>query len=194
MGMLDRDYSKRPEEGPPELADVLRNRWLWIGLVALVLLVSLFALLAPGPSGPIEEGSRVVNINTASLKELESLPGIGSSLAGLIVAGRPYQTVNDLERVKGIGPRQVENLRPLLTVAGETRDTRPRSTFERLFDGLSALNTVILGLIGCGLLVASYALFVWIKRASLANRNRQVQQEFDDAEQRRWEGHRREKR
>jgi competence ComEA-like helix-hairpin-helix protein len=193
MGMLDRDYYKRPEEGPPELGHVLRNRWLWIGLAALVLLASLFALLAPAPSGPIEEGSRVVNINTASLKELESLPGIGPSLAELVVAGRPYRTVDDLERVKGIGPRQVENLRPLLTVSGDTRDLRPRSMFEQLFEGLSALNTVILGLIGCGLIAAGYALFVWIRRTALANQNRQVQQDFDEAERRRWEGHRRDK-
>jgi competence ComEA-like helix-hairpin-helix protein len=191
--MLDRDYYKRPEEGPPELGHVLRNHWLWIGLATLVLLASLFALLAPAPSGPIEEGSRVVNINTASLKELESLPGIGPSLAELVVAGRPYRTVDDLERVKGIGPRQVENLRPLLTVSGDTRDLRPRSMFEQLFEGLSALNTVILGLIGCGLLAAGYALLVWIRRTALANQNRRVQQHFDDAEQRRWEGHRRDK-
>lgn len=68
------------------------------------------------------EGSLVVNINTATSKELETLPGIGPALATLIVTGRPYGTVDELERVRGIGPGLVESLRPLVIVDGDTRD------------------------------------------------------------------------
>ncbi len=55
------------------------------------------------PSGPIR-------INIASASELQCLPGVGPALAGRIAAGRPYQQVEDLERVPGIGPARVRQL------------------------------------------------------------------------------------
>ena len=48
-----------------------------------------------------------ININSASAEELEALPGIGPVLAKRIVQDReangPFSTVDDLDRVKGIG-------------------------------------------------------------------------------------------
>lgn len=58
----------------------------------------------------------LININTATPSELESLPGIGPSKAAAIVANRPYATVEDLERVPGIGARTMDQLRALVTV------------------------------------------------------------------------------
>ena len=66
------------------------------------------------------EGSLVVNINSATVEELETLPGIGPAMAQLIIQGRPYQTVEDLDRVRGIGPILFTSLRPLLRTEGET--------------------------------------------------------------------------
>lgn len=57
---------------------------------------------------------RRLGINRASATELEALPGIGPALAARIVEGRPYRTVDDLDRVKGIGPKKVAALRPLV--------------------------------------------------------------------------------
>jgi competence protein ComEA len=57
----------------------------------------------------------LININTATATELESLPGIGASKAAAIIANRPYSTVEDLERVPGIGARTIDQLRPLVT-------------------------------------------------------------------------------
>lgn len=61
-------------------------------------------------------GRQLVNINTASTAELVELPGIGQAYADRIVAGRPYQTVDQLDQVKGIGEKTLEKLRPLVTV------------------------------------------------------------------------------
>lgn len=62
------------------------------------------------------ESSTAININRASPSELETLPGIGPSKAAAIVANRPYLTVDELERVPGIGAKTVEQLRPLVVV------------------------------------------------------------------------------
>ncbi|MEZ4636234.1 MAG: ComEA family DNA-binding protein [Caldilineaceae bacterium] len=57
-----------------------------------------------------------VNINTADVAELTSLPGIGATKAEAIIAARPYASVDDLDRASGIGAKTVEQLRDLVTV------------------------------------------------------------------------------
>lgn len=57
-----------------------------------------------------------VNINTATQEQLEGLPGIGPKKAQAIIAGRPYNSVDDLDRVPGIGPKILAQLRPEVTV------------------------------------------------------------------------------
>jgi DNA uptake protein ComE-like DNA-binding protein len=46
----------------------------------------------------------LLDLNTATGKELQYIKGIGPVLAERIIAGRPYKTVDDLLKVKGIGP------------------------------------------------------------------------------------------
>ena len=58
----------------------------------------------------------LINVNTASATELETLPGIGPSKAAAIIENRPFTRVEDLERVPGIGAKTVDQLRPLVTV------------------------------------------------------------------------------
>lgn len=57
-----------------------------------------------------------VNLNTATAEELDTLPGVGPSIAQSIIAGRPYAAAEDLLRVKGIGPVTFEKLKDLITV------------------------------------------------------------------------------
>jgi hypothetical protein len=66
------------------------------------------------------KSSLIVNINTASAQELESLPSIGSSRAEQIIAHRPYTSVDELSQVKGITPRVINQLRPFVKTDGVT--------------------------------------------------------------------------
>jgi len=62
-----------------------------------------------------------VDLNAASLAELEALPGVGPGLAARIAAGRPYRDVEELARVPGLGPRRLAALRGRVLV-GEAAD------------------------------------------------------------------------
>jgi len=61
----------------------------------------------------------LLNLNTATKKELQSIKGIGPVLAERIIAGRPYKTVDDLPKVKGIGPKKLEKFRHYFVVGKE---------------------------------------------------------------------------
>lgn len=71
-------------------------------------------------NAPPAEGSLVVNVNTATEQEIETIPKIGAARAALIIAGRPYTSVDDLLRVKGIGRKTLDEVRPYVKVAGST--------------------------------------------------------------------------
>ncbi|MGR3179125.1 MAG: helix-hairpin-helix domain-containing protein [Candidatus Anammoxibacter sp.] len=60
-----------------------------------------------------------LDLNTATEEELQFIKGIGPVLAARIVDERPYKTVDDLLKVKGIGPKNLEKIRPYLVVGKE---------------------------------------------------------------------------
>jgi comEA protein len=72
------------------------------------------------PSKSATPKSGVVNINTASIPELEELPGIGPSTAARIHEYRQknggFKKIEDLMNVKGIGEKSFLKLKPMITV------------------------------------------------------------------------------
>lgn len=65
----------------------------------------------------------LLELNRADVIDFESLPGIGPVLAQRVIDYRTsvgrFQRIDDLRRVKGIGPKILERIKPLVTVAAE---------------------------------------------------------------------------
>ena len=65
--------------------------------------------------------TKTVDINTASKEELMTFKGVGPAIADRIIAGRPYQTVDDLLKVSGIGKAKLETIKTSGAVASQER-------------------------------------------------------------------------
>jgi competence protein ComEA len=89
-------------------------------LFSVAVLLCLLAAAAPVFAA---EG-KTVNVNTATVAELQYLPRIGPSVAAKIVEQReksgPFKSLDDLLLVRGIGEATYEQLKPYLALAGPT--------------------------------------------------------------------------
>jgi competence protein ComEA len=97
----------------------------------------LFAWLA-APAGPAAQekaakpkpapaASAPINLNTATLAELQSLPGVGASTAKLILEHRQktggFKKVEELMNIKGIGEKSFLKLKPRVTVGPQKAES-----------------------------------------------------------------------
>jgi competence protein ComEA len=76
---------------------------------------------SPGPEpGASSSPAGPIDLNAATIEQLDALPGVGPSTAAAIIAHRqsngPFASVDDLDAVRGIGPAKLEALRDLVTV------------------------------------------------------------------------------
>ena len=65
-------------------------------------------------SRKLQPGDSPINVNIASLEQLLQLPDVGAVTAQSIIAARPIKSLSDLDRVKGIGTKRLEKLRPFV--------------------------------------------------------------------------------
>lgn len=96
-------------------------------IFGVVLVLFCLTVAAPAIVATAAEPTRVaaaevakVNINAATSKELQGLPGIGQVTAERIVAFRnekgKFRSVDDLLKVKGVGKKSLEKIRELISV------------------------------------------------------------------------------
>jgi competence protein ComEA len=81
----------------------------WITVLSMAVAMALVL------SGTMVFAQKLIDLNTASEKELESLKGVGPATAKKIIAGRPYKSVDELSKA-GLSAKQVDAIKPLVTV------------------------------------------------------------------------------
>jgi competence protein ComEA len=102
-------------------------------LLSLTLVAATVPGLAAPPQAPdvpgVQQAERQeakIDVNTAGSAELQTIPGIGPALAARIIAYRqehgPFESVEQLLAVKGIGPKLLTRMRDLVVVRRPAKD------------------------------------------------------------------------
>ena len=101
----------------------MRSRHLLPRITAAAIVALALAALPAGAKEPAKAAGPI-DLNTASLSQLKSLPGVDEVFARKIVAGRPIQSVADLARV-GVPAKTIEKITPLVTVGAAAPKPAP---------------------------------------------------------------------
>ncbi len=156
MGIYDRDYMRRNdnESAEPPRSTAPQGLALAGCIVAGMLIIGgvirhnstakeaemremraaeeqLQSLLIEPPLVEIETPPklrRLVNVNTATIDELKTVPYVGETLAAAIISHRPYSSLDELDKAPGIGKRKIEMLRPYMTVEPIGQEIEPVKT------------------------------------------------------------------
>ena len=84
--------------------------------LTVMLVVFCFAGLAAWLFFQSRRGASPVDVNTASFEQLDAVPYLTPEAARGIIAGRPFETVDELVRVYGIGEKTLDKIRDFVEV------------------------------------------------------------------------------
>ena len=99
----------------------------WSALVGFAV-ATVLVLNVPSTLGQAKKG--LVDLNSASEKELEALPGVGAATAKKITANRPYKSVDELSKA-GLSAKKIEALKPLVSVGTTLPATKSPEALEK---------------------------------------------------------------
>jgi hypothetical protein len=90
-------------------------------LVGLLLLWGPVSGMAQPKKPTIPGGLPKLDLNTASLDQLQKLPGLNEATAKQIIAGRPFKSIGELEKV-GLSKPTIDKLAPMVTVGDVAKE------------------------------------------------------------------------
>ncbi len=125
--MNDREQKSGLEADDGPFSEGAKFHWSWHGTlvvtlgflaISLIMITDLPHVTSP-PVQMVATTDHRIDLNKATLTELETLPNIGPVKAKRIMDVRPFDSVNDLLRVPGMGPKTLESLLPYIRVSAE---------------------------------------------------------------------------
>lgn len=118
-----------------------KNKLMYILLILIFFMLGFFLPCeTPDKVGTVSWGvanaNGLININTASLEELDSLPGIGPSKAQAIIdyreANGDFATIEDIMNVTGIGQGTFDNMKDFITVGEESEEVEEEDEMDEV--------------------------------------------------------------
>jgi competence protein ComEA len=89
-------------------------------LAILTIAVAAWIGSTPMAHSQTDTSSGLIDVNSADVNTLETLPGVGPATAQHIIDGRPYQSLDDLGKVKGLSQSKLDVLKDKITFGQTT--------------------------------------------------------------------------
>lgn len=99
--------------------DINSRKQIFLTVIITIIICSIFFtvnLVVTCNTRPNMSQVQSVNINQATKEELMSLPGIGEKLSNTIIENRPYSSIHDLKRIKGLGEGIFKSIEKKVTI------------------------------------------------------------------------------
>jgi competence protein ComEA len=101
------------EETKMKIIEKSTSRFMWVAVLMLIMAMPM-TLNAAGTQAK-SQTSAPVDLNNASQEDITAIKGIGPATAKKIIAGRPYNSVDELKKA-GLSAKKIDSIRPFVTV------------------------------------------------------------------------------